>query len=200
MKLIFTVLVSIMAIEKAISTRFNINNICIGVKNRCKGLYEYNLKYQIKCEKKACKGKLSYDCGSDYCDKNKHSCEIITNLRFLIKAYKSLLLFEKELEKYSHIIERINYCAIDAYSLQPDDICINGDGCYSVSRFSFKIGMNRITKPIICRCPANQTYHCGEKFCAVHSDACLAFNKTHSSSFIRNCDNGNQIIKKILFF
>ncbi len=158
-----------------IDISFSTNGFCIRVQNRCKGFYVFGYKYQAKCEKIACKGKLRYECGLDYCADNKLSCDSILNLMFLIRSYKGLPLFKKEIEKFTNFIERINYCAIDAYSLQPDDICINGDGCYSVSRFSFKIGMNRITKPIICRCPDNQTYHCGEKFSDQLIEDCLKF-------------------------
>jgi hypothetical protein len=200
MKLIFTLVLSILAIDKLTTINIKISDICIRAQNRCKGFYEYGLKYKTKCEKIACQGKLNFECGLDYCAQNKPNCDVITNLIFLLKSFKRFLLYDKGLERYSNFIKEITYCSADEYSLQPHDICINGDGCYLVTRFLFRFRGNKVTKPIKCRCPANQTYHCGEKFCAIHSDACASFNQTGSTSLIKSCENNNQIIKKFHFF
>jgi len=199
MKLIFALFVYILSIEKAISISISSNELCIRVQNQCKGSYNYGLKYEIECKKSRCEGKLSFECGLDYCAQNRRSCEKILNLKYLIKSYKGFM-FSKELKNYLNVIEGIRYCAVNEHSLQPNDVCINGDGCYSVGRLPFSIGTNKITKPINCLCPASHSFHCGEKFCAIHSDACGAFNKSGSNSIIKNCGNYKQIIKKILFF
>jgi len=71
MKLIFTLVLSILAIDKLTTINIKISDICIRAQNRCKGFYEYGLKYKTKCEKIACQGKLNFECGLDYCAQNK---------------------------------------------------------------------------------------------------------------------------------
>jgi hypothetical protein len=201
MKLIFTLLLSVVALDKVISSNMSVRskNMCLRVKNQCKGSYDTSYKYEIECEKMTCQGKLSYNCGSDYCALDKRSCDTIFNLMFLLRSYKGLLMFEKELKKYTNFIEKIGYCPVKEYSLQPDDVCMNGDGCYSVSAFPFRIG-TKVTKHINCPCPYGNGYHCGEKFCVVHSDACEVLNKTGLKTAIKSCGNGNQILKKKISF
>ena len=198
MYIVFIFLLAILPLELVISVSFSSNDICIREQNRCKSLN--GLNSELKCEKMACKGRFSSECGLDYCAKSKTSCDSILNLMFLNRSFKRLLLFKTDLEKYSSSIEKISYCAVDAYLLQADDVCINSKGCYSVTRYLFRISKKKITKPINCTCPAKHNFNCGEKFCAVHSDACGAFNQTGSNAVIKNCDNNNQIIEKNFFF
>ena len=200
MKLIFTLIVAILAIDESISIIISSNYMCIREQNRCEGFYDTAYKYNIKCEKKACEGKLNYECGSDYCALNQYLCETVSNVIYMLRSHRGMLLPRKEVKKYTNFIEKISYCAVTEYSLQSDDVCINDDGCHSVSVFSFGSIGAKVTKPINCPCPAKHTFQCGEKFCVVHSDACEAFNKTGSSFNIKNCGNGNQLLKKKLFF
>jgi len=190
MKLIFTLLLSILVIDKSIST----NNLCIKVQNKCEGSYDSQHKYEIKCQKNPCHGKLSFECGSNYCAQNKHSCDITLNMIFLLNLYKRFHFYDKEMKKITNSIKTIKNCSVDGYSLQSDDICINGDGCLLISRFPFRFGMNRATKLITCPCPVGHSYSCGERFCAVHSDACSAFNKTGFSSINKNCGNSESFL------
>jgi hypothetical protein len=92
-----------------------------------------NIKYE-KCENKIkCEGKLNFKCGSDYCAQNKGSCNTALNLMFLHITYKRFLMFEEDIKKYSNLLNSINYCAVNEYSLQPDVVCINGDGCFNMN-------------------------------------------------------------------
>lgn len=193
MKIIFPVLISLMAISAAIS--IGTNDYCIRVQNQCKGEYDSSHNYEIKCQKTKCEGKLSYKCGSDYCAENKRSCDVIFNLMFLLRSYKGLLLFEKELEKYTNFIQKINHCSVEQYTLKSEDVCLNGGGCYSVSGFSFRMSLNKVSKSIDCPCRGNHSYHCGEKYCTAHSDACEALNR-NGLNVSQNCGNSNQVIKE----
>ena len=200
MKLIFTFIVTFLVSDKVISNPISNYDICIRVQNQCKGFYDFVHKYEIKCEKNACEGKLNYKCNSDYCSLNKFTCDYISKLIFLFRSIKNLhdsKMFEENFKKYSNFINGIKNCSVDVYSLQSDDICIIGDGCYSVTEFSFKF-FAKVTKPIKCPCPVKQTFHCGEKFCAIHSDACKVFNQTGSSSNIKNCGNNNIVLWKTI--
>jgi hypothetical protein len=200
MKLIIIIfLLSVLALEMA-TTTLGIHDICIKKENQCKGFNRYSLKLDIKCKKTPCQGNFSYECESDYCAKNKHSCDNILSLIYLLNSYNRFLSIENKLKKYSYLIGSIDYCIGNEHSLQPNHVCINGDGCSSVLKSPFRIGRSITKKPINCPCPAKHTFNCGKKYCTVNSDACEVFNKTGSNYAIKSCGNNNQIIKKILFF
>ena len=119
MKYIFKILLYILNICNIIC--ISTNDYCIRIQNDCNGFFGFDQKYDIKCLKTTCKGKLNYKCGLDFCARNKRSCETISNLMFLLKTYKGLLLFEKEHEKYSNFIGKIKKCSMKTYAIQSND-------------------------------------------------------------------------------
>jgi hypothetical protein len=60
---------------------------------------------------KKCPKVLSFECDIDYCSSNKKACESIKNLKFIIRAYTGLILFEKELNYYYKLIRMISSCS-----------------------------------------------------------------------------------------
>ncbi len=60
---------------------------------------------------KKCPKILSFECDIDYCSSNKKACESIKNLKFIIRAYTGLILFEKELNYYYKFIRMISNCS-----------------------------------------------------------------------------------------
>jgi hypothetical protein len=189
MKHLFGLVILVLSLHNTNS--MSTNDYCIRILNQCIGSYNSDKKYALTCQKTTCERKLSYECGPDFCAKNKRSCETISNLIIALKTYKGLLLFEKEQEKYSNFMRKIKKCSIKSYALQPDDICING--CHSMARYSFKFRMteNKPAKDMNCPCRGNKTFDCGKKFCAVHSNACDAFKKTETSFRINDCGNSD---------
>lgn len=199
MKLISLAVITLLLINKILS--LSTNDLCIRIQDKCTGNYDSNHNYDVTCVKTKCEGKLSYRCGQDYCATNKKSCDTVFNLMFLLRSYKGLLLFEKELDKYSDFIQKIKECPSEAYLFQEEDVCSNGIGCYSKAGFSFRIGKNKVIKPVNCPCMKEHSFQCGDDFCAIHSNACDEFRQNSSNLMAKKCGNDNQILrKKFLFY
>lgn len=197
MKFIFSLVVLIVLLSEAFSLKKH--DLCIRIQNKCKGHYDSNHNYETKCEKTKCEGKLGHKCGSDYCAVNKRSCDTVFNLMFLLRSYKGLLLFEKELEKYTDFIQKINFFPTDMNQIQESDICLNGAGCVFKSGFSL-IGRNDVINSVNCPCKKENSFECGDKYCTDHSNTCDGFKQNGVNFTIKKCGNDNQILRKKFSF
>ena len=48
-------------------------DLCI-IRQECKGFYDNQHKYQIKCESIKCHGTFNNDCGFNICSRSKNKC------------------------------------------------------------------------------------------------------------------------------
>jgi len=68
-----------------------------------------------KCTVQKCPTYLfSFECGSCYCSISEKACQSIINIKYIIRAYSGLILFEKELGQYYDMIKSIRNCSKEA--------------------------------------------------------------------------------------
>ena len=69
------------------------NDFCHLNQHECKGFYDEEQKYEIKCKPIKCHGKYSHDCGSNICSNHKLKCEVysraLTELIIMVNDIKS---------------------------------------------------------------------------------------------------------------
>ena len=97
-------------------------DFCIAKQEACKGFYDKNHKYQIKCELIKCHSEFNsrnYDCGSNVCSKNKLTCNGYKNALSKLMKIINLILktnpkfaakYLKEKNKTQIINKHVKYC------------------------------------------------------------------------------------------
>ena len=170
---------------------FNIKpgDFCKPIQQQCKGLmYGYN--YNEKCQTINCIGKYSFQCRNDLCSSDKETCDMLTKTNHLINSIKSSSLFDKKMKQFKSFTQSINDCPFIEHDLQLSDICLNGQNCFT-TRILKK--MNRV-----CSCFGVHNYHCGTRFCTIHSRACDVQKLLNMTKQIKTCGNDNRKINKNL--
>jgi len=177
-------------------------DFCIVKQQECKGFYNYKQNYQIECKLIKCHGKISYDCGSHLCSKNKADCNEYKNMKYYEKIYKYQGLNFNNMnltEKLTHLKifdKQVPICPNKAYKFNSKDFCLNGVNCIEKSRtFSFMIGSSISARQIDCECPSKQRFKCG-KYCVADSLACSYFKPVNGKiptyqNKIKDCGNDN---------
>jgi len=98
MKFLLKIILLLVITSSKIGT-FNTNNLC---------------KITSREEKtgvlKKCPRNFNLTCSDSYCTKNKLTCVSVKNLKYMIKVYNGLILFEKELNRYTKFIRMIPNC------------------------------------------------------------------------------------------
>jgi hypothetical protein len=177
-------------------------DLCILKQKECKGFYNKQENYEIKCDLIKCYGKLNYRCGTNICSKsiiecneynkmtlyNKIILESKTNDTFMAMKYlKDKLTFKL-------FIKHIQICKNKIYEFQSNDFCLREKECKKVN-----ITNKQQTD---CKCPTNQSFMC-EKYCATDSLACDYFKLNENSKYFTNniidCDQNVTMSQKINF-
>jgi len=176
-------------------------DLCI-IRQECKGFFNKEQNYEIKCESKKCNRTLfSYACGLNVCSKSKHECNEYIQLNLFMKISlqkhltNSLLnpasIYLQERNKFKVFIEQIKYCNNNnVYKFQLNDFCVSDSNCKIILAY----GYNKMAKKIDCNCPNEKSVKCG-KYCTNSSDACDYINKLNDdekqSNSIQHCGNHN---------
>ena len=118
-------------------------DLCNNIQEECKGSYDHNQKYQVKCERFKCQGKYNFQCDFNKCAMSKKNCDEYNFLSYSInleklKSYMGRYTFindeqvsknENERKKLKLFYQRIENCPGIIYEWKASDICINGLHC-----------------------------------------------------------------------
>jgi hypothetical protein len=163
-------------------------DLCILKQKECKGFYNEQENYDIKCDLIKCYGKLNYRCGSNICSKsiiecneynkmtlyNKIILESKTNDTFMAMKYlKDKLTFKL-------FIKHIQICKNKIYEFQSNDFCLREKECKKVNI------TQQQQQQTDCKCPTNQSFMCADKYCATDSLACDYFKLNENNKYFTN--------------
>ncbi len=115
------------------------NNFCFNKQKQCKGYYNREQNYQIKCELIKCHGTFKYDCGSsNVCSNNMTECSEYIKMNSFYDVLNTIrtvdpIIFNKNLNqinKIKYFNKNIKVCknAI-VQKFNPNDFCVNGQNC-----------------------------------------------------------------------
>ena len=115
------------------------SDLCYIEEKECRGEYDPDLNYQIKCEPINCHGEYSYECG-DKCARYKTTCSnyqdfLFSNQRFrgdLFSIFNFLNINGKESGKIKikTFDQNIPTCPEKQYEFKLNHICLSGTHCY----------------------------------------------------------------------
>ena len=191
-------LIFLLKIQNSIVFCLKSNDLCIPKQQECKGFYDEQNNYSIKCT--SCVNKLSHECESEnkYCTKNKTHCNEYKRFYGYLKISIDLIQidpsfndrFKKEKKKLQSFNKMIHACERKIYKFNSNDFCLNGENCIEIRKvikgFGFNYRSHKVSKQIDCKCPAKKSFKCG-KYCTTHSIACDYFTKSN----IKHCGNHN---------
>ena len=192
MKLLYLVLVSI--------------NIAIGMKpfdfckrtnEKCVGTYDRQNRYAEKCQLDKCPKQFKYYCSVlNVCGNSKLSCTQLNETKNFIEAIRIPYTHSHEMNKLKKYMSNFQECPLTQSYLNSVDICMNGRNCFYTKSSKNKSAIMSENKPVVCPCPSQNSFHCGDFYCATHSVACHLFisSKIEQKSF-RKCLNDNTILK-----
>lgn len=187
------------------------NNFCFNKQKQCKGYYNREQNYQIKCELIKCHGTFKYDCGSsNACSNNMTECSEYIKMNTFYDVLNTIrtvdpIIFNKNLNqinKIKYFNKNIKVCknAI-VQKFNPNDFCVNGQNCKIEKKKDFGhifglfnyLSKNQIAKKTECHCPNEKSFKCG-KYCTIDSNACIYYklivDKMHFKN-IKKCGNHN---------
>ena len=102
-------ILSLLFLQTAILVNsLNVGDICVISETTCKGLYDSNLNYHIKCNRLACDQDLAFQCDKYHCARNKSSCLSFLSLKFLVKFNGQLLA------SFRNFLKSIKTCSYDS--------------------------------------------------------------------------------------
>jgi hypothetical protein len=162
----------------------------------CKGFYDKQHNYHIKCELIKCNQLLKNDCGFNICSRNKNKCfkyfYFHSKLALTIPAIDALLaLKDFEKQKQFHLFNKqIPDCENKIYKFESKDFCSNEGNCFMSNNFKSFGSNHKITYKFDCKCPSKQSFKCG-KHCATNSIACDYFKSNKIKKKISDCGNKN---------
>jgi hypothetical protein len=182
------------------------SDFCITKQEVCKGFYNEKYNYQIKCELIKCNDKLSYECESNVCSKNKATCNEYKDMDIYLKILNLQLitteqkLFQSEFKDKNRIVffkKHIKECKNKFYKFKSNDFCVNGQNCTEIVKIYKILAFNHrsflTSKNIHCKCPIKQSFSCG-KYCTTDSIACDYYKLMKNEKkfeIIKDCGNHN---------
>jgi hypothetical protein len=198
---------SIIFLFLALNLVFGLKSIdfCTSKQQECKGIYDKNRNYQIKCEPIKCHEPFSYKCGFNICTNNKTKCEEYTKIKIKMKIVLkshavSLMNEEKYIEgrkKLDLFKKNIPNCQNKVYN--SNDFCLNGANCIEIRIIPKGFGyFHKTRKQIDCKCPDSKSFKCGN-YCTTDSIACDYYESNEINASIRDCGNHNIKTQKSYF-
>jgi hypothetical protein len=172
-------------------------HFCILKQQECKGFYNRQEYYHIKCNLIPCHGSFSYECGFHFCTRNSTQCneynQMYTHLKnLLVTQSMNPILSIKHLEQKNKITlfnKQLKDCQNKTYEFKSNDFCLNGRNC----KVTF-IRRHRMTVKTACMCPLDkQSFKC-DQYCATNSLACdyyKSLNNKKQFNHIKHCGNHN---------
>jgi hypothetical protein len=180
-------------------------DFCTSKQQECKGIYDKNQNYHIKCEPIKCHEPFSYKCGFKICTSNKTKCEEYTKIKIqmkiVLKSHSVSLINEEHYlegrKKLDLLKKNIPNCQNKVY--KPNDFCLNGGNCIEIRIIPKVFGyFHKKRKQIDCKCPASKSFKCG-KYCTTDSIACDYYNSNEINASIKDCGNHNITIQRSFF-
>jgi hypothetical protein len=173
-------------------------HLCMIKQQECKGFYDENKNYEIKCEPIKCHGAFNFTCGLNICSNKKSECDEInkfgSNLKYLQQAqyiYQSTeTKYLNEKESIDLFNKHIRDCGDKVFNFDSNDFCIKKRNCMKLSGFGY-LGYEMLRKTE-CKCPSNKSFQCG-KLCSIDSNACDFLRSKDKKYFnnIKHCNNLN---------
>ncbi len=172
------------------------NDVCFQNQKECKGFYDKQENYQLKCEPIRCSQKLSFQCGLGVCTKNITECNEYNKLNLYIQNLVTTktnisdtsneVKHLKERFRFRTFIKHVQICSHKIYKFNPDDFC------YLSKRECFEKNIEIMRQNFSCKCPTNQSFICG-KYCAFNSISCDFYKKNGKKidNNIKDCENRN---------
>jgi hypothetical protein len=162
-------------------------DFCILKQQECKGFYDNQHKYHIKCESIKCHGTFNNDCGLKICSRNKFECNEYNHLRVYLKLFLKHEIINpfiwdkylKERNKIQTFKKSLKECQPKIYKFKSNDFCLIGKNC-TETRIN-----NNITD---CKCPNEQSFKCGQ-YCSKNSNACDSSKLNNNYFNISDCSD-----------
>ncbi len=171
------------------------NDFCKLKQQECKGFYDKQHNYHIKCELIKCNGAFTNDCGFNICSKNKNKCTdyfyFYSKLALTVPAIDVWFVWFEKQKKIQLFNKHVPVCKNKIHKFESKDFCSNEGNCFMINNYLNSLGLIRkITNKIDCKCPSKQSFKCG-KYCAANSIACDFFRSNKLKNKIIDCDNQN---------
>lgn len=117
------------------------------------------------CKETFCHSERSFECGEEFCSKDKDSC----------------ILFLNSLKQNSENQKNRNFLSLFKKSggetWESNGVCLNGEHCYSRKMIPLRSRTTiKVLKRIECPCLGYYSFQCGKDFCALDESACEMFN------------------------
>ncbi len=178
-------------------------DFCVLKQQECKGYYDKNQIYHIKCESIKCHGNFKYECTPNICSTKKNECKKYIKWDTYLKLINTIRIFDsklanlefKKINEIKSFKKDLKDCHKKKYEFTPTDFCVNSRNCIEIREYLKGFGFNyrRIitSEKIYCQCPKSQSFKCG-KYCATHSIACDYYKSNEKQFFhIKHCGNYN---------
>lgn len=168
-------------------------NFCKRIHEKCVGTYDEQNVYAEKCHLDKCPKQFKYYCNFfNVCAKNKLSCTQLNETKHYIEKIRIPYTFSHEMIKLKKFISNFRECPLTQSYLKPTDMCLNGNNCFYTISNNESEELPR--KAIVCPCPSQYSFHCGDFYCATNSIACNLFISNKNDNTPRRCGNDNVII------
>ena len=175
------------------------SNFCVPKQQECKGYYDDNQNYKIKCNTIKCNGLYQTKCGLNMCSQNRNDCKEFKRLNTYIKIKQQLkpTKIKEKNNTMNSFRKHIKDCKYKIYKFELKDFCLNSNDCKTFLGHRYKM-----VKQVDCKCPNEKNYICG-KYCTTDSIACNYFQLLNETKYnflnIKNCGNQNSVYMKPYF-
>jgi hypothetical protein len=185
------------------------------VEKECRGDYDSNYNYHIKCEPISCHGKYLYNCG-DKCSLDETICSNYESFRLanqrnrgdLLSIFNSYHKNGKELGKIKlkNFNQNISTCPKLEYEFKLDHICLSGTNCYEKIKPYRGFKNEYIYRKTKCYCQGIYNYECNSSYCSINKQSCDYFMNISSNGLIikqslNKCGNDYmKIIKQFMSY
>ena len=135
--------------------------ICLRNENYV-GHYDRYNNYKIIKRFEHCKGQWPVECDKEACSSSQESCRLFTHLKRFSSPIGYGQFLKEKFKAYSSFKENLKNCQ-DTFSLDLNDVCLNGQKCYRKTSVSINFGLNlKLVKPTNCQSKDELSYKCGK--------------------------------------
>ena len=188
------------------------SDLCNRVQKECRGQYDLNLNYQIKCESISCHGRYSYEC-NDKCATDETTCYNyetfrISNQRNRADIFSILNSFHTNgyksgKDKLKNFEQNILSCPERSYEFKLNHICLKGKDCYEKIKQFRNFKSHYIYRKVKCLCSSIYNYECHDLYCSTNQQSCDYFKnitiEAKTKQALNKCGNNTKINQKISF-
>jgi hypothetical protein len=178
-------------------------DLCFIADEECKGHYNQKLNYEVKCEKKKCKGDFKKQCDANYCGRDFFSCQQFNRIQQVLRALIKAKMNRNLVVTYKTFKASIKKCSSEDYKFQNDDICLNGQNCYLKKTIALKYENIGLVEKVDCACEKKLSFKCTANYCALNKKSCDSFrgiylgalNSSLELSELKQCGNQNKLYR-----